>query len=602
MSSASTKSPPPVKQHTRTKPAKYTSPPVMVQRNGAAVRSAAVANGHVARDADETSRLLPNGPDEEYDKPVWDGLTEFEHLPFWRRPSIFWLMGPYAIFTLAFGGVIVPKVTLILDLVCNKHFADKAAADPSFHASPVLGADNPQCNDPAVQRKVAEFMLVMNLLTGTLSAISAPKLGKLSDRFGRRRLLAVASVGGILAEVVTIVAAKFPAAVDYRWLVLGAFFDGLTGSFTSGSILGQAYVSDCTPPSKRAVYMGYLHACLFTGIALGPLLAGYFIKVTGSVLTLFYVVLVCHATFATFVGFVVPESLSARRQRIARDKHSKERESRAQSAQPWLSTLRNSHPFEPLAILWPTGPGTSPRLRINLIALAVTDAVIMGSMISIGAVVILYTKYMFDWDTFEISMFVSGLSSIRVIVLLGVFPLVNYWFRVRPRRRRERETGLAYVEKTSGADNVDIWTLRAALLSDTLGAIGYSLAHSQPLFVVSGMITAVGGLGSATIQSAITKHVPPSSVGQVLGAVGMLNALARVVGPVLFNGIYAMSVKTFPQAVFVMLLALFSVGLLATLVVRPHVVWEHENEAPEAVADETPEAGTLALETEPLIR
>ncbi|TQV98825.1 hypothetical protein V2A60_007478 [Cordyceps javanica] len=570
----------------------------MVLRNGAAARP---ANGHVVRDADdETTRLLANGPEEEHDKPVWDGLTEFEHLPWWRRPSIFWLMGPYAIFTLAFGGIIVPKVTLILDLVCNKHFADKAAADPGFHPSPIMGADNPQCNDPEVQRKVAEFMLVMNLLTGTLSAVSAPKLGKLSDRFGRRRLLAVASIGGILAEAITVLAARFPRAVDYRWLVLGAFFDGLTGSFTSGSILGQAYVSDCTPPSKRAVYMGYLHACLFTGIALGPLLAGYFIRVTGSVLSLFYVVLVCHATFALFVGFVVPESLSRRRQKIARDNHRDEKEARAASAQPWLATLRSSHPFEPLAILWPTGPGTSRRLRVNLVALAITDAVIMGSMMSIGAVLILYAKYMFDWDTFEISIFVSSLSSIRVFVLLGIFPIINYWFRVRPRRRRERETGQAYVEKTGGADNVDIWVLRIALLSDTLGALGYALARSQPLFVASGMVTAAGGLGSATIQSAISKHVPPSSVGQVLGAVGMLNALLRVVGPVLFNGLYAVTVQSFPQAVFVMLLSLFGVGLLATFVVRPHVVWGHENEAPERHV-ETPEAAVLAGENEPLI-
>ncbi|KAM3514661.1 hypothetical protein NHJ13051_009987 [Beauveria bassiana] len=84
----------------------------MVQRTSATVWPA--TNGHAAaRDADETTRLLPpNGKGDDDDKPVWDGLTEFEHLPRWRRPSIFWLMGPYAIFTLAFGGIIVPKVTL----------------------------------------------------------------------------------------------------------------------------------------------------------------------------------------------------------------------------------------------------------------------------------------------------------------------------------------------------------------------------------------------------------------------------------------------------------------------------------------------------------
>lgn len=70
------------------------------------------ANGYADRHIDESTRLLPNGEVDDDHKPVWDGLTDFEHLPKWRRPSILWLMGPYAIFTLAFGGVIVPKITL----------------------------------------------------------------------------------------------------------------------------------------------------------------------------------------------------------------------------------------------------------------------------------------------------------------------------------------------------------------------------------------------------------------------------------------------------------------------------------------------------------
>lgn len=547
----------------------------MAQTTRSTGRSAAngYANGHANREADESTRLLPNGhggADDECHKPVWDGLSEFQHLPWYRRPSIFWLMGPYAIFTLAFGGIIVPKVTLIFDLVCYKHFADKAAADPGFNFQPVIGVDNPQCNTDEVEKKVAWLMMVINVLVGALSAVTAPKLGKLSDRYGRRRLLAIASAGGIINEGVTVLAANFPRAIDYRWLVLGAFFDGITGSFTTGSILGQAYTSDCTPPSKRGVYMGYLYACLFTGLALGPLLAGYFIKITGSPITLFYVVIVCHVTFALSVGFLIPESLSKRRQQIARENHRKEKEAREHSAKPWLTTLRTSNPFEPLAILWPTGHGTSNRLRVNLVALAVIDAVIMGSMISLGAVIVIYTKKMFGWDTFEMSMFVSGISSLRVVVLLGIFPFINYWFRTRPARRLERETGQVFVEKTGGADRVDIWTLRAALLSDTIGALGYSLARKETLFIASGMVTAIGGLGSATIQSAITKHVPPSSVGQVLGAVGMLNAMSRIVGPVLLNGLFAISLDTYPQAVFTLLLGLFTTGLVATLVLRPH--------------------------------
>lgn len=42
----------------------------------------------------------------------WEGYKDFEGLDWWRRPSVFWLLGPFVIFTLAFGGVMVPKLNL----------------------------------------------------------------------------------------------------------------------------------------------------------------------------------------------------------------------------------------------------------------------------------------------------------------------------------------------------------------------------------------------------------------------------------------------------------------------------------------------------------
>ncbi|KAF4472637.1 tetracycline-efflux transporter [Fusarium albosuccineum] len=530
-------------------------------------------------DVTETTRLLSaDGPETRDGDSVsssssgWDGYKDFEGLPWWHRPSVFWLLGPYAIFTLAFGGVIVPKLNL-------QYFADKKTHDPDAEFNPVLlGSDNPQCLLPDVQRNVATFMLVMNFVTGILSAIVAPRIGHLSDRYGRTRLMALASVGGVLAELITILAAKYPEVVNYRWLVLGSIFDGMTGSFTAGNIMCQSYTSDCTPPSKRAVFMGYLHACLFTGLAFGPLLAGYFVKWTGSLLSIFYVVMGCHAAFMLFVWLVVPESLSRRKQLLAREKWDKEVELRGPVSASWLTTLRTVNPFAPLKILWPTGPGTSPGLRRNLVALAADDAIMLGAALSAGAVILLYCESTFHWGNLESSKFVSALSLIRVVVLLGIYPLINYFGRVRPAARRRRESGVAAVEKITGADNLDVWVLRLALMSDVLGSVGYIVSRSEGFFVASGMVTAMGGLGSATSQAIISKHVPSERVGQLLGAIGMLHALARVLGPVLFNGLYAITVGFYPQAIFVLLTSIFGAGLLASFLIRPHVVWEDEPE------------------------
>ena len=126
------------------------------------------------------------------------------------------------------------------------------------------------------------------------------------------------------------------------------------------------------------------------------------------------------------------------------------------------------------------------------------------------------------------------------------------------------------MEKNAGPDELDIWLIRSALLSDVVGVTGYILAKSPAVFVMSGVVTALGGLGSATIQASLSKHVPIEKVGELLGAVGLLHALARVLAPILFNGLYAATVDRYPQAFFLLLAGFFAISLVASFFVRPH--------------------------------
>ncbi|KAK4251507.1 major facilitator superfamily domain-containing protein [Corynascus novoguineensis] len=560
----------------------------------------------------------------------WTGDDDFAGLPWWRRPSVGFLLAPYAIFTLAFGGSIVPKLNLIIDLVCKHYFADRSAADPDFTFTPVIpGGNNRQCFIPEVQRSVATFSLVLNVTTGVLSSLTAPKLGSLSDRYGRKRMMLICAMGGIVSEAITILAAKYPETVAYQWLLLGYFFDGLTGSFTAGSVLSHAYTSDCTPPSKRGVAIGYLHSCLFTGLAIGPLLAGYFVEWTGSLISVFYILLGCHVFFITFMVFVIPESLSRRQQLLAREKHARAKEALApipectgpaSSRIPFsrqigrfLHSIRTSNPLAPLGILFPTGPGTT-RLRRNFLVLAFIDMVILGTAMSSGTVIVMYVEYMFEWGNLESSRFISMTSMVRVVVLVGILPLINYLFRKRPAAQRWRrllreENPLSppplpppqQREKNRGADEVDIWTLRAALVSDVVGTAGYVFARSGAVFVVCAVFTAVGGLGSATIQAAVSKHVPPERVGQMLGAIGLLHSLARIVAPIIFNQLYAATVETFPQAFFVLLVALFAMALGASFLLKPHVFMTSDDEPSRRSSNSSVRARQDTLEDEELL-
>lgn len=480
--------------------------------------------------------------------------------------------------------------------MCQRYFAEKSLEDEHFVFTPVvLGGDNRQCNIPEVQQNVATFTLLLSVIVGIMSAYTAPKIGSLSDRYGRKRMLALTSVGGVLGELVTIFAAKFPDVVHYRWLLLGVFFDGLSGSFTAGSVLSNSYTSDCTSPSKRGVAIGYLHSCLFGGLAFGPLIAAYFIKWTGSIVSLFYVTVSCHVVFIICVALIIPESVSKRRQVLAREKYRMDTEERNERTRVWattylassqgatnffwsffatpkyanlLASIRSANPFEPLKVLMPKG-AENARVRRNLVLLAIMDMTILGAAMSSGQVTLLYSEYMFGWGNFETSKFISLISLIRVLVLLLIFPTINYIFRVLPAKRRRRESG-SIMESNSGADDLDVWILRIAILSDVLGVSGYIFARSAPLFVLSGVITAFGGLASATTQSMVSKHVPAERVGSILGAIGLLHALSRIIGPVLLNGLYAATVKTFPQAVFVAITALFIGVFILSIMVRPY--------------------------------
>lgn len=50
---------------------------------------------------------------------------------------------------LGFGGLAVPKINLIMSLICRDYLAEKEAQDPTFTYLPIIfGEDNSQCQIP----------------------------------------------------------------------------------------------------------------------------------------------------------------------------------------------------------------------------------------------------------------------------------------------------------------------------------------------------------------------------------------------------------------------------------------------------------------------
>lgn len=472
--------------------------------------------------------------------------------------QIFWLLPGFLPFCLAFGGLIVPKQYLILDLICRDYLDDQARKDPNFTFVPViLGGDNPQCRDAEIQSLVAKFNLYQNLLSGLFAAIVAPHLGALSDRYGRKKVMLFASLGGFVMEVVTIIVGSNPDTVSVYWILLGAFLDGLCGSFTTGMALAFAYASDCTAPKDRNKAFGYFHGTLFMGVAFGPLLSGYLMKLTGTVMIAFWLALGCHLYFILFLTLFVPESLSKERQMLAREKHAAAR-SKSPKKSVWKS-LRAWNMLEPLWVLRPTGPGSSSALRRNLFLIAGIDTLMFGVAMGTINIILIYAQYRFGWDEVAASLYVSAVNICRVLALIGLLPLL-----VRLFRDQSGPSGHL------GADSLDINIIRGSLVFDLIGYLGYALTPNGAIMVVAGLIASVGGIGSPTLQSALTKHVPADLTGQVLGASALLHALARVVAPTVFNLIYSKTVKIYAGIVFGCLAFIFVIAAGMSWFLKPH--------------------------------
>ncbi len=95
--------------------------------------------------------------------------------------------------------------------------------------------------------------------------ISAPLLGRISDRIGRRPVLLYSILGNALAFVI------FAYANNLFILFLSRIFSGLM--MGNGSVV-QAYVSDITTAEERTMGLGRIGAALGLGFIVGPGIGG----------------------------------------------------------------------------------------------------------------------------------------------------------------------------------------------------------------------------------------------------------------------------------------------------------------------------------------
>lgn len=105
----------------------------------------------------------------------------------------------------------------------------------------------------------------MALYTGALF-LSTPILGRLSDRFGRKPIMAFSLLGSMIGYLMLIFASSI-------WMIA---LSRIVGGAMAGNFgAAQAYIADRTSEQDRMKFMGYFGAAMGLGFVFGPVLGSW---------------------------------------------------------------------------------------------------------------------------------------------------------------------------------------------------------------------------------------------------------------------------------------------------------------------------------------
>src|SRR5258705_13527863 len=119
-----------------------------------------------------------------------------------------------------------------------------------------LGGDAPNA---------AKMLGIFGTVFALMQFVFSPVLGVLSDRFGRRPVILLSNLGLGLDYLV------MALAPSLAWLFVGRVISGITAASFSTA---YAYITDVTPPEKRAASFGMMSAAFGLGFVLGPAVGG----------------------------------------------------------------------------------------------------------------------------------------------------------------------------------------------------------------------------------------------------------------------------------------------------------------------------------------
>jgi MFS family permease len=453
-------------------------------------------------------------------------------------------------FAMSGGTFVVPEFNANLALVCHQRYAPSTSQPGQSPGKLTLMEELELClGDKNAQADVSRLIVYCQFTAGILSAITAPILGSLSDRIGRKPILALSTTGILLYNAVMLLILRYPDAIDVRWILVGYAIEGLGGTYITAIAASQAYITDLSSPRERATLFSYIQACTSLAQAAGPLIAGILIASINSFEGIYWISFASYLLLTLLFLFVLPESRWARS--VTGDRGIN------------LDTTLRENPLQQVYSSCKSLWETSANRRANLAILAVIEQFVFAVMTCLPPLQMAYSSYLFHWHPTTQSFYMALVNTWSILVLVVLFPVIMTIVRRHIRRKRNRTHSTVFNTGELGA-------IRTSLILQILGYAGVAVTRSPAWFIFSSLIFACGNPVTPLLTSSLTAHVPSEHSGQLLGMLSFLHAIGRITIPTALNATYSVTIGVFPQALFVVLAGSVSGLFLASLCVKHH--------------------------------
>ncbi|XP_026472113.1 proton-coupled folate transporter-like [Ctenocephalides felis] len=373
--------------------------------------------------------------------------------------------------------------------------------------------------EQAVQQLVAGMAGWKTVLQSALPCLLILFLGAWSDRVGRRKpCMLLPIVGELLTSVSLIICTYFFDELPMEVAgVAEALFPGLTGGWFTMFMGIFSYIADVTTEETRTLRIGVVNLFCSLGIPLGMALSGILLKKIGfygvfSVSAVMYMIAFCYGYFG------IEES-----NKIKVDKDIKEDER-------MCSSLRNFFDFNHVTDTFRVAfKKTEGNRRTRVIMLMVVVMVVIGPMHGEIAVMYLFTRYRFNWNEVDFSIFQTYsmvTNLIGTLFSVGVF---------------------SHILKIDDA-LIGVMSTMSKILSGFL----YAFAVTKWQIYLAPIIEILNGTSFIAMRSIASKLVPSDELGKVNSLFGVCEAMMPLVYAPIYTSLYAATIYTLPGAFFLL--------------------------------------------------